>query len=243
MDVFSNNFDLNGILKKIGFGANNFAEEMFEQIDNGNYSYALNQITNEIYSSPDNSALFFLRALAREGLGDLKGTISDLDFAINFGYNDEFLDHYYFSRANLKYRLKNYKDAINDYSAAIHLNPLCAEYFCNRGMVYTDLNDHEGACQDLDVAINLEPSNSMHYIQRGIAKCAKGNLQDFKDIINDFNAAIRLEPNNANYYYVRGLYKEDGADLNGARNDLKKALKIDPLNKEFIEDLNRLEEL
>ena len=65
----------------------------------------------------------------------------------------------YFSRANIKHRLKDDKGASLDYSMAIRLKPDFGDAYNNRGNVKLLLKDTTGAMNDYNEAIRLEPDS------------------------------------------------------------------------------------
>ena len=60
---------------------------------------------------------------------------------------------------NLEGAEKEYKKAIDDYSKAIDIEPENAEYYCNRGRVYSIIGEYDKALADYGRAIELEPNN------------------------------------------------------------------------------------
>ncbi len=56
----------------------------------------------------------------------------------------------FFNRGNSRAESKDYEDAIQDYTAAITLNPNSPQYYFNRGNAYTDLYRFEIAIIDYD---------------------------------------------------------------------------------------------
>lgn len=61
----------------------------------------------------------------------------------------------YFNRGNIKCKMRNFKEAISDYSMAIALNPELAEAYYNRALILIFLNDTSNAYSDLSVAGEL----------------------------------------------------------------------------------------
>jgi tetratricopeptide (TPR) repeat protein len=89
------------------------------------------------------------------------------------------------------------QDAISEYAEAIHLDPLHAPAYINRGIAYAELGETQRAIQDFDAAISLNPDDARAYTGRGLAFSTLGQLQR---AVQDFDAAIRLNPQDAGAY-------------------------------------------
>jgi len=76
----------------------------------------------------------------------------------------------YFNSGKAKYKLKDYRGAIQDYNKAIELNPKYPEAYNNRGFAKVELKDYKAAIQDYTKAIELNPNYADAYNNRGIAK-------------------------------------------------------------------------
>lgn len=81
----------------------------------------------------------------------------------------------YFGKANFKRRMKNHKEAIEDYTKALELYPNFAEAYYKRANVKVTLGDNEGALKDYNKAIEIDPNLAEAYNNRGILKLKLGN--------------------------------------------------------------------
>ena len=61
-----------------------------------------------------------------------------------------------------------YHRAIQDFTAAIELDPEIAEVWYNRGCSWYEVGDLDKAISDLTQAIELAPSNGLYYGQRSL---------------------------------------------------------------------------
>ena len=75
----------------------------------------------------------------------------------------------YYGRGLAKSELKQYKEAIADYTKAIKLNPKDAEAYYNRGNAKYRLKQYKEAIADYDKAIELKPEDAQAYYNRGFA--------------------------------------------------------------------------
>src|SRR5262249_11735578 len=60
-------------------------------------------------------------------------------------------------------RLKRFKEARDDLTAAIRLNPRKTSYWVSRGNAHAGLDDYAAAVADFTQAIRLEPDTASHY--------------------------------------------------------------------------------
>ncbi|KAF5427726.1 Tetratricopeptide (TPR) repeat, partial [Candidatus Methanophagaceae archaeon] len=127
----------------------------------------------------------------------------------------------YYNRGNAYGKLKQYEEAIEDYSKAIELDPNDAEAYNNRGTAYDELQHQEEAIGDYSKAIELDPNDAEAYNNRGNAY---GELQHQEEAIGDYNKAIELNPNLAVAYLNRGVTQlQTNEDLDKAIEDFKHA--------------------
>ena len=119
-------------------------------------------------------------------------------------------------------REKWYKEAIEQYTAAIALAPENAEVYIYRGHAYYYTGDFAAAFADFNTAIALAPEDAWFYSNRGLAYRYIG---DFAAALADFNKAIALAPEDAYAYCNRGeaglhrkAWQNAKADLTAAKD-------------------------
>jgi len=145
---------------------------------------------------------------------------------------------YVYNNRGASYRnLNRYNQAIEDYDAAIRLNPEYATAFYNRGIAYDRKGFYGLAIDDFDTAIQLNPDLSDAYIQRGLAYVNDGR---YNIAIENFSQAIRLDPELDSAYFNRGLAYHFKGDSNRAAEDIRKSHALDPDNPEYGKKMREL---
>jgi tetratricopeptide (TPR) repeat protein len=75
----------------------------------------------------------------------------------------------YNNRGLAYYELKQYKEAVADYTQAIKLDPAYAAAYNNRGNSYYELHEYQMALRDFNQSIRLMPNYSKAYSNRALA--------------------------------------------------------------------------
>lgn len=128
--------------------------------------------------------------------------------------------------AGLDFREKDlFEKAIEEFDAAIELEPQFAEAYYKRGNIYCKMGQLETGIQDLNKAIELNSQLNDAYYDRGAAYCTLGKLEQG---IEDFNEAIRLNPLDAMAYGSRGNAYCELGEFKKAMLDCDAAVKLDP---------------
>ena len=131
----------------------------------------------------------------------------------------------YFNRAMNYAKTKNYKQAMEDYTRVIELNPSIPEAYYNRGLAYYNLKNYNKAIPDFTKYIQMKPNDGDGYRNcgRNYAKLKNNNMT-----ISDFNKAIQLNSRDDISYYLRGKSYYDLKLYDQAISDLTKAIQLDP---------------
>jgi serine protease Do len=124
------------------------------QIMKGNYRQAIEIFDQAIAKSPQNSALYTSRGVARIGLNDLQGAVRDFDQSIALQPNSLA----YYNRARVNIYLRDRAKALADCNQAITLNRQwgsvsLADAYRLRGLIYQAQNNTTLAIQDLQRAV------------------------------------------------------------------------------------------
>ncbi len=131
---------------------------------------------------------------------------------------------YFFNRAQDKFEVANYKEAILDYSKALELSPaeICLVYSM-RGNAKCNLGDLDGAISDQNKALDFDPLYADGYFYRSSAKFKMG---DFAGAIEDYTKVIEINPTDSDAFFNRANVKKESGDLNGAYEDWKKGAEL-----------------
>ncbi|MGA2782943.1 MAG: tetratricopeptide repeat protein, partial [Smithella sp.] len=131
----------------------------------------------------------------------------------------------YYDRGATYSRLGNYKQAIEDYSRAIEINPGFAAAYNNRSDVYAGLGNYRQAIEDLNRVIEFNPGFAAAYNKRGNAYNGLGN---YRQAIEDCSRAIEIEPAYAEAYNNRGNAYDGLGNHKQAIEDYDRAIEIKP---------------
>ncbi|HEV3006363.1 MAG TPA: tetratricopeptide repeat protein [Pirellulales bacterium] len=132
------------------------------------------------------------------------------------------------------FSLREYDNAIKDFSEAIKLEPGNSNFFTLRGNAYDQKHLYDAALADFTEAIRLDPTNLAAYNDRG---CTLTNKGEYQQAEAQFNEVLRMAPDNALAYANRGTLWCFRDDLEKALADLNRSIEIDP--KDNLAFVNR----
>jgi tetratricopeptide (TPR) repeat protein len=168
-------------------------------------------------------------------------------------------------KSNLQ--LKNYREAVENFSNAIKIKPAFDPYLY-RGRAYLELNELAYSAGDFEKAIEYDRQNidvhfNLAYVKTLMGEYdsalnlyneviklnplnsnayvnignLKGMMGDSESAIEYFSKAIEVNPNDALAYFNRANEKMIISNLSGAVDDFTKAVEIDSTNINTIFDL------
>ena len=128
---------------------------------------------------------------------------------------------YFFNRAQDKFELADYAEAIHDYNKALELSPteICLVYSM-RGNAKRNSGDFDGAISDQNKALDFDPLYADGYFNRGIAKFKKG---DFDGAIQDYSQVLKINPKDSDAFFNRANVKKEIGDMKSACEDWRQA--------------------
>jgi tetratricopeptide (TPR) repeat protein len=119
------------------------------------------------------------------------------------------------------------KQAIQEFSRAIQLNPKYQYAYFVRAIVYEQIREFQWSLADYNQSISFNPKFSQAYYNRAILK--EDKLNDIQGALVDYNQAISINPKYSIAYNNRANLKEDRLnDIQGALADYNQAISINP---------------
>ena len=114
--------------------------------------------------------------------------------------------------------------AIDDFAAAIEINPKNIEAITGRALAHAILGEHEQAAKDWDIAIASAPSEESGYYHRGVSYVAAGKANE---AIADFNKVTEINPKNIEAFIGRAKAYDKLNDHEKALQELAAGIAID----------------
>ena len=118
---------------------------------------------------------------------------------------------------------RSWKDAIDDYTRAIVLEPVEPEFGSVGESPVPHRSDRPGE-DDLSRGIDLDPEDDRSYVIRGGCRSRWCSSRD--PAVADLSRAIELRPLTPSYYYSRGIVWQRLGDLARALEDLDEAVRL-----------------
>lgn len=137
---------------------------------------------------------------------------------------------FYYLRAQLMFKGKNYKGALEMASYAVEIKPKYIEPMVFKGMVRFTQKEYNYAIKELNEAIKAMPADKPDYEAYKMRAKAKFEVSDFKGAVTDWNVYIEAFPKEEEALISRGAAKININDNSGAIVDLDEALKLNPKN-------------
>lgn len=129
----------------------------------------------------------------------------------------------YYNRALVYKKLKKFKNAIEDFTAAIAQNQGGYAVYAARGEAYASNGDYGAAIQDFTAAIRLNPDVPNIYAVRGVVY---SHIGENEKAISDYTKAITLNPEYVQAFKDRAeLYLKVG-DRESAKKDFEECARL-----------------
>jgi len=181
---------------------------------------ALQDCNQALRLDPKAAPWVYARGAVRYHSGDIDGAMLDFEQASRMDPN---LSLAYGGLASVRLKRNQFNLAIEDYSAALLINPAAWSYL-GRGSTYAYMHDYDAATRDLDRAIRFG-SGADAYYWRGRCYIEKG---DYDRALKDFGQAIRLQPNAAWSYGGRATVHAWRHEYDEAIRDYDQMLRLAP---------------
>lgn len=223
---------------------NNVIENIIREIDNKNYSRAIELCEELIESQPDNEHIYEIKAGCHLALMKFDDAVLDfgraISLAISAGAADEDIAKLYHKRGKTYVKLSDYENAAGDFKLSL-------ERFTDTPAVHNDyaaclrrLERYDEALGFCSKAIDLDPTAAEYFNNRGNIHFCLGNTEDS---IRDYDRAILLNNQYSNAYFNRGcIYYESLGNIEQAKKDWLKAVELNPEYKSeianYVDDVN-----
>lgn len=130
---------------------------------------------------------------------------------------------FFIKRGYLKFCLKDYNSAIDDYTQAQALEPDNKDVYYLRGRAWFEKNNYKDSMDDFNKAIELDKKNSTLYISRGLVK---DRIGEYESAINDFTLALKYDKKSKAAYINRGISNDKSGRPIAAIGDYQRAIKV-----------------
>ena len=168
-----------------------------------------------------NHLAWFLMGKAKRTTSDPLGAIADLTKAI--ALKEDFTDAY-LMRARILLSMQQATEALPDVEKAITLAPEEETSYLLRGRIHEAMGNIDAAA-DYQNVLELNPFNDEATLLVGQLLITQERLDE---AITFFNEAIDLKPDFGKAYAERGRAKNLKGDKDGAFEDLKKSIELNP---------------
>jgi tetratricopeptide (TPR) repeat protein len=135
------------------------------------------------------------------GSNDLNTKALSCSFVIERSKNRSQVERAYNSRGLANMALKNYSNAVHDFTHAMELDKTNAGYVDNRQGAFFALGQLDRALEDANHAMRLAPSHAFVYHSRALIYDA---MKRYDDAIHDLTTAISLDLNWIELHVDRG---------------------------------------
>lgn len=138
--------------------------------------------------------------------------------------------YHYLKNGNAKFKLGNYRGAIEEYTKSINIKEDLAEAYYSRAICRSKLELYDEALKDYNRVIELEPENLNAFFNR--AYYIKENTGDYKGASEDYARYISLnkDGNNAFAYNNMGYAKYKSGRIEEGLLDIDISIGLNPQN-------------
>jgi tetratricopeptide (TPR) repeat protein len=185
---------------------------------NGSYKTALKHMNKAILIKPDYDTAYYHRGVLKSTVQDINGAIADFSQAIRL--NPKF-SLSYFSRGTLYLQHGHQQKALTDFDAAIQINPQFYDALNNKAVLLNAMGKAPQARQIYDSLL-------VSYEKRSSKKENQQNWPLVQHPTETQKAYAALETRVPRLYFNRSFIKVQSNDLEGALEDLNKALHFNP---------------
>jgi len=132
------------------------------------------------------------------------------------------------------------KGALKLLDISIKIDPVKGRSYFNRAIVHDQLNLKEEAIRDYDMALKMNPELTLDVLRnRSVLFLETGK---YEKALTDLDGLVKIDGKDFSNYYNRAFVKVMLKDMKGAVEDYRMVLKLNPGDKQTIEQLRVLSE-
>lgn len=177
--------------------------------------------------NPENETTYYTQAQAYQKLGDVINTIATLTQAIS--KNEKFTDAY-LMRSKVLLEIRQVNEAKADIDVLLKQDPQNEEALLIAGNIEMLKGNEADALNLYKQVMELNPFNEQAYIQTALLFI---NKQNWEKALEQLNEALE-NTETAALYELRGRIRMETGDKNGSIEDVKKAMELNPEEKNNI---------
>ncbi|WP_369426758.1 J domain-containing protein [Waterburya agarophytonicola] len=136
----------------------------------------------------------------------------------------------FYRRGGLRTQNKEYRQAIEDYTQAIKLNPKFIDAYLKRCEMRYKMGDNQGVLDDCYQIFSINPKVAKAHYYQGRARYSLGYTQP---AIESYDLAISHDSNYPQAYYYRGIAYKEMLVVSSAIDDFNKAAELFRLQKNY----------
>lgn len=144
---------------------------------------------------------------------------------------------YYYHRANMNYKLKEYQKSIDDYRLILKKFGERQEAYANMGMGYCFLNDSTQAISYLKKAVSMNLPYARNHLNLGFVYLY---FNQYQTAIPHLQQAVILDKNYAKAFYYLGYAHLMAGNFPESRTNLSKSISLIAYNPESFYNLGIL---
>jgi tetratricopeptide (TPR) repeat protein/S1-C subfamily serine protease len=195
------------------------------QTENKN-TEALNAIQKAIALKPENSSLYFVKALIENNLSRYSDMIKSCESGLNIQPSNSIL---LLARGSAYATQNQYSQALSDFSKAIQVDPQNEIIYATRGTMYIKREQYSQAITDFSKAIQIDSQYVLAYEYRG---AIYDNQKQYPQALADYSKAIQLNTQNVKIYNRRAFIYLSQKQYSEAITDYSRAIELDPKGAE-----------
>lgn len=177
-------------------------------------SFSFGQTANEYY----------LQSVEKANNGKFSAALKDMENAIKL---DALNIDYYNSKAYLHYELEQFKEAYDDFSTAISIEPNSASYD-GRALVLETVGQFEFAIEDYNMAVKMADNDTVLSVALSNRSAVKMKVRDFQSAYEDLMQAYEIDSTDLGVLVNLGAVCDEIGKGDETLIYLLKAIVVDP---------------